>query len=76
MAKLKSKVGRFLRNRARKIEKQNRGWRGIVFNRGFVVVVILFGMWLYEEPWAAIWIGSAIIGGIVVAVLIRANHAD
>jgi hypothetical protein len=72
----KSRAQRFLRNRSRKLDKQNRGWRGLVFNRAFVAMILLFAMWLYEEPWAAVWIGSVIIGGVVVAVFIRATHSE
>ena len=72
----KSKVRRYLRNRSRKLEKDQRGWRGLVFNRGFVAMVILFGMGLYEEPGLAVWIVAVLIAGIAVAMVIRASHAD
>jgi len=29
-----------------------------------------------EQPWAAAWIGSVIVAGILVAILIRATHPD
>jgi len=61
----KPKVRRYLRKKAREDEKRMRGWRGLVFNRASFGLALLFIAWLFEEPWAAVWIGSVIVAGIL-----------
>lgn len=73
MPRWKLRLRWWMRESDAKRDRRYRGWRFWVFNRGSVCVVSGFVSWLYEEPWAAVWICAVIVAGAAVAVLIRAT---
>jgi hypothetical protein len=71
----RSKLNRYLRKSSIRYEKEHRGWRGIVLTRWFVLLVVAAVASLVENPWLAAWVFAVAVGGIVVAIIIRAVYA-
>lgn len=74
---MRSKIKRFLKilkKRDREREKRLRGWRGIVFNRAFAVLVFALIVWFVQNPWAIVCLLALLVAGIVAAVIIHVSH--
>ncbi|HXF27268.1 MAG TPA: hypothetical protein VN610_08340, partial [Bryobacteraceae bacterium] len=65
---------KILKKRDREREKRLRGWRGIVFNRAFAVLVFALIAWFVQNPWVIVCLLAPPISGIVAAVIIHFSH--